>query len=72
LRCRRLDSGVDLDPVHDGRADDRPRQLAGGGIGLDLRQVALQDCRRRALPEVGFEHGRERDAPPGPQAPNPV
>jgi hypothetical protein len=72
LRRRRLDSGVDLDPIRDGRADDRPGQLTGRGIGLDLGQVALQDGRRGPLPEVGLEHRRERDATPGPQAPDPV
>jgi hypothetical protein len=67
-----LDSGVDLDPVADDPRDDRPGQLAGRGIGLDLGQLALQHGRRGALPEVRLEHGRERDAPPGAQAPDPV
>ena len=69
---RRLDSGVDLDAFRDDLADDRPGELAGRGIRLDLGQVALQDGCRGALAEVGLEHRRERDAPPGPQGPDPV
>jgi len=72
LGCRGLDSGVDLDPIRDGRVDDRPGQLAGRGIGLHLGQIALQDRRRGALPEVRLEHRRERHSPPGAQAPDPV
>jgi hypothetical protein len=61
-----LDSSVDLDPFRDHLADDRPGQLARRGIGFDLGQIALQDCRRGALAEVGLEHCRERGAPPRP------
>ena len=69
---RGLDSGVDFEPVRDDRADDRPGQLAGRGIGLDLGQVALQDRGRGSLPEVRFEHRGERHAPPGAQRPDAV
>ena len=67
MRCRGLDSGVDLDPVADHDRDDRPSQLAGRGIGFDLGQLAFQDRGCGALPEVGLEDGGQRDATAGAQ-----
>jgi hypothetical protein len=67
LGCRGLDPLVDADPVRNDRRDDSARELTGAGIGLDLGQLPLQDRDRGALPEIGLEHGGERDPPPGPQ-----
>jgi hypothetical protein len=51
--------------------DDRGDQLAGklGGleVALGLGQMSLQDRRRGALPEVGFERRRQRQPASGPQ-----
>jgi hypothetical protein len=68
LGCEGLDPSVDLDPIQDHRRHDRPGQLAGSGIGLDLGQLALQDRGRGSLPEVRLEDRGERDAPPRAQA----
>ena len=67
LGRRRLDPGVDLDPIRDHRGHDRPGQLAGRRIGLDLGQLALQDRGRGSLPEVRLEDRRQPDPPPGAQ-----
>jgi hypothetical protein len=67
LRCRELDSGVDLDPVPDHDGDDRPGQLAGRGVGLDLGQLPFQHRGRGALPEVRLEHRGERHPAAGTQ-----
>ena len=56
----------------DHRGHDRPGQLAGCRVGLDLGQLALQDRGRRPLPEVGFEDGCEAHAAARPQRANPV
>lgn len=67
MRRHRLDSGVDLQPICDDRADDAAGQIARAGVRLDGREVALQDRHGRALAEVRLEHGRQGDAAPRPQ-----
>ena len=63
---------IDLEALRDHHADDRAGQLARRRVRLDLRQLTLQDGRRRAQPEVGLEDRRERDAPAGAERPDPV
>jgi len=72
LGCRSLDSGVDVDPILHHRADDSTGELAGCAVGLDLGQVAFEDRRRGALPEIRFEDRRQRDTAPGAERPDPV
>jgi hypothetical protein len=72
LRCRHLDSSVDVDPIRDHRPDDPAGQLARRLVRLDLGQVALEDGSRGALAEVRLEHGGQRDPTPGPQRPNAI
>ncbi|HXG26855.1 MAG TPA: hypothetical protein VNL94_08410, partial [Candidatus Binatia bacterium] len=67
-----LDHLVDHDPVLHDRRHDRPGQLTGRRIGLDLREHALQDGRRGPLAEVGLEHGREGRPAARAQRPDPV
>ena len=52
--------------------DDAAGQLARSGIGLDLRQLALEDRGRGPLAELRLEDRRERDPPAGAQRPDAV
>jgi hypothetical protein len=72
LGRRRLDSSVNIDPIRDHPTDDSAGELAGSRVCLDLRQLPLQDRRRRSLAEIRLEHGGERDPPAGAQRPDAV
>ena len=41
--------------------DEAPGQLGGAVVALGLGQMALEDRVGRALPELGLEHGCERE-----------
>lgn len=67
-----LDIGVDpITEPHD-RNHDAAGENAGLGVALSVREVPLQHSRGSPLPEVSFEHRRQREAPPRPPRTNAV
>ncbi len=62
------DLGVDVGAVGHLGGDELASERRCVGVALGLRQVALEDGVRRALSEVGLEHGREGQPASGPPA----
>ena len=63
----RGDLGVDRVAVGDDGGDQAACQLGRALVPLGLGEVPLEDRVRGPLPELGLEHGGERQSSPGPE-----
>jgi hypothetical protein len=65
-----LDSDIDSVAVGNDGSDDLTGQIGREWVALGVGEMALQDGRRGALSELGFEDRSESNAPSCPPGPD--